>query len=58
MNQIKIAVQNRIYFHRWELIKNLFKFTLIWELKLKNLAWVVKFMNLISQVNFFLMTGE
>ena len=26
------------YFHRWEFIENLMKFTPIWELKLKNLS--------------------
>ena len=25
-----------LYFHRWELIENLLKFTSIWELKLTN----------------------
>ena len=41
--QIDIKIKLRLpveiaYFHRWELIKNLFKFTPIWGLKLINFS--------------------
>ena len=49
---MKITGRNRI-FPSLEIIENLSKFTPIWELKLTNFNWVVKFMNLISQVNYF-----